>query len=133
MKRIIFLVLLLSTTMSCARKPVWVKMMDGSRKANYFKAIKKYDRYWARHFTPGEEEERENAQKLKDDHEHDPRPLLVRIFQSEERGKEKSQELLIEYKGFKKWKMEMMPYVKSDGSIMTPEERVAAWNQLKNL
>jgi hypothetical protein len=132
MKKYICILLVGISTSAFAHKPAWARMMN-SEHANYFKAVKKYDRYWQKHFTPGEEEEHENAQKLKDESEHDPRPLLVRIFQSEERGKENSQKLCVEYKGFKKWKMEMLPYVKSDGSIMTPDERVAAWNQLKNL
>lgn len=132
MKKYICILFLLISTHGFAHQPSWVKMMNSTH-TNYFRAVKKYDRYWKRHFIPVEKEEHENIQKLKDEAEHDPRPFLVRLFQSKERGKENSHKLAIEYKGFKKWQMEMLPYVKSNGSIMTPDERVAAWNQFKNL
>jgi len=124
---VLFILLLLSFTITQA-KPRWIKSMDDS-KANYFKAVKSFDRYWKKHLLPNEEEEnpKEKERQIKD-----PRPWIVKIFQSKERAQEKSNELLIQYKNFNKWKFEMLPYVKSDGSIMSTEERLDAWKKLQN-
>jgi nucleoside-diphosphate kinase len=63
--------------------------------------------------------------KEEEKEEEDPRPFIVRLFQSEERAKEKSNELTIQYKKFNKWRLEMLPYVKSDGKIMTKERTLS--------
>jgi hypothetical protein len=113
-------------------KPQWVSMMDDEQ-TNYFKAVKKFDRYWSRHFLPNEEEEAHESQRHEKGKETDPRPWLVKLFQSEEKGKEKSNALHIAYKKFNKWKMEMLPYVGEDGRLRSAQQRLEAWEQLQKM
>lgn len=122
----LFLIMMLAGSLEA--KPRWVKMMDKST-ANYFKAVKRYERYWERHFLPNSKEEHEGSKK---EQLTDPRPWIVQLVQSEEKAREKSNKLSMEFKKFRKWKLEMLPYVKSDGKIMSPEERLEAWKQIQN-
>ena len=113
-------------------KPRWVKMMENEH-TNYFKAIEKFENYWKYHFEPNEENEKSAHEPTDQNKEKDPRRLIVKLFQSEKRAKEKSNELALAYKKFQKWKMEMLPYVKADGSIMNTQERIDAWKQLQHM
>ena len=121
-----------STKKSYWKYPHWVKAIDDPS-ANYYKTVKQYDRYWSRHFAPNCSEEENELDRGRKDLDEDARPFYVKIFQSEERAKEKSNNLNIERKRFEKWKLEMMPYIKADGHIMTPEERIKAWSMLNNM
>jgi len=125
---VLLLLLLASALLDLNAKPKWLRLLE-SEDPNYFEAVKNFDRYWGKHFPP-DEEEREMKHTEKEN-ESDPRPFLVKVFQSEERAKEKSNELAVQFKKFIKWKMEMLPYVKADGNIMSTEERLEAWKQLQ--
>lgn len=99
--------------------PRWVKLLRQNK--HYFKTIKRVDRYFAHHYVPLELEDDKPQQQV------DPRRWIVKVFQSEEVAKTKSNDLLMEFKYFKRWKFEMEPFVKGNGTIMTEEERIAAW------
>lgn len=107
-------------------KPQWVKWMRNDQK--YFKTCERYQTYWEHHFRPTEHEEGEH-----EDQTEDPRRWIVKIFQSEEQARSKADDLLLDYKYFKKWRFEMEPYVQSDGSIMNKDERLNAWKQANSL
>ena len=92
----------------------------------YFKTIEKVEKYFSHHYKPMELEEDKPQQQ------HDPRRWITKIFQSDETAKTNSDALLIDYKYFKRWKFEMEPFVKNDGTIMTEDERIAAWQEAKN-
>lgn len=136
MKRMYILTIafLLMSSVNIYAKPKWLKMLE-SKNPNYFKAVKSFEKYWTKHFIPGEEEEesyhKEEKKKKEEEEENDPRPNIVRLFQSEERAKERSNELNVQYKNFQKWRLAMLPFVKSDGTIMTSEEQLEAWKQLR--
>ena len=51
--------------------------------------------------------------------------------EAREKAKAKSDALLIDYKYFKRWKYEMEPFVKNDGTIMTEKERIEAWDEAR--
>lgn len=125
----------------CAsQRPGWVKAMDKPN-VNYYKACKKFDRYWSKHLPVScdeEDYERGNKSEVKGELEEelegrDNRPFYVKLFQSREKAQERSNGLNIERKGFEKWRLEKKPYIKEDGSLMTPEERIAAWEQFNNM
>lgn len=105
-------------------KPKWVEWMR--KDMHYFKTQEHFHKYWERHFRPVDLEE-EHEEKTED-----PRRWIVKIFQSEEKARQKSNDLLIDYKYFKKWVYEVEPYVRSDGYIMTEEERIIAWQEAAN-
>jgi hypothetical protein len=130
MKKSIILIFLLIgfVFLNVNAKPKWLRLLE-SKDPNYFEAVKNFDKYWSKHFPP-DEEEREMKHTDKEN-ENDPRPFLIKIFQSEERAKEKSNQLSVSFKKFMKWRMEMLPYVKADGKIMSMEERLEAWKQLQ--
>lgn len=115
-------------SVNLSARPRWVRMMDNPT-TNYFKAVKSYNRYWRKHFLPGEEKEDLHREVQ----EEDPRPLIRKWFQSEEQAKEKSNSLKVEYKKFKKWEYEMLPFVKANGRLMDIDERLAAWKQSQSL
>ena len=107
-----------------AKGPTWVKLLHENK--YYFKTIEKVEKYWAHHYKPMELEE-DKPQQL-----GDPRRWITKIFQLKETAKTNSNDLLIDYKYFKRWKFEMEPLVKNDGTIMTEDERIASWEQANN-
>ena len=115
-----------------SKYPNWVKSMDNPN-VNYFDACKQFDKYWSTHFANTNNEEDYDFDNADKDSEKDPRPFYMKVLQSEKKAKERSNELNIEKKKFEKWKLENLPYVKEDGSLMTPEERIEAWKQLNNM
>ncbi len=97
------------------KTPKWVAVINDST-ANYFEAVENFNNYWSNREKPMEEKE---------------------FFNSPEKRKEKKEkntpniEYASEYKRFKKWQIETLPYVKSDGTILTPSERIQQWKEEK--
>jgi hypothetical protein len=108
---------------STSNKPAWVNMMDNPQ-TNYFETVKSFDKYWEKRILPGEAHEKSEEES----EENDRRPFLKKVFQSEAKAEAESFELILEYKQFLKWQREMLPYVQSDGSILSEEQR---WEILK--
>jgi hypothetical protein len=79
-------------------------MMNDSN-VNYFEAVKAFDSYWKVHERPQPEDERfEKAA-------------------NGEKAQGKNIPYSLEYKKFKRWQMEMKPYVQEDGHILYPYKR----------
>lgn len=100
------------------KKPDWVNMMDDPN-TNYFQTIDEFKDYWSTRMIPGEAHEDGKCEE----EEKDNRSFLKKLFQSEEKALAKSLELVIDYKRFIKWQREMLPFVQSDGTILSEEER----------
>lgn len=101
------------------KKPDWVNMMD-SQGSNYFETIAEFKDYWGSRMLPGEAHE---GKEEGNEEEKDQRGLLKKIFQSKEKAASKSLLLIVEYKRFKAWERDMLPFVQSDGSILPEAER----------
>lgn len=97
-------------------KPKWVDMMYDSN-VNYFEAKKEFQEFWK---DRGEPEE-------KDEKEKEKRSLAKRIMKSDKAIEEENTELLLPYKRFRKWLVDMEPYVQPDGSILSIEEQKQIW------
>lgn len=130
MNRILILLLITSSSFSAmASTPSWVKMMEREN-VNYYVTTKRFNRYWKHHLKPKKDIKNPITPTTQ---EPDPRFFYVKLFQSSEKAQQKSNALRVQYKNFKKWQLEMLPYVKSDGFIMTKTERIEAWQQLNSL
>lgn len=98
-------------------KPKWVDMMYDSN-VNYFQAKKEFQEFWKDRGEPEEKDEHEKKEK---------RSLAKRIMKSDKAIEEENTELLLPYKRFRKWLVDMEPYVQPDGSILSIEEQKQIW------
>lgn len=102
--------------------PDWVAMIDNS-KTNYFEAVKAFNEFWKNRVKPveemdmGEEEEKEKKAM---------KAYLATLSVAERNYWD---QLQYHYKRFKRWKQDVLPYVQSDGRILSEEERIAIWNK----
>lgn len=92
----------------------WIKMMDDPN-VNYFKAVENFNNYWKNREKPTEENE------------------IFREKSTEKRKKESKETLkyAFEYKKFLNWQKKTLPFVKSDGTILSQKERIEIWEQEK--
>jgi len=97
--------------------PYWIAMMD-SPGVNYFKAVEAFDKYWEHREKPTE-----------DDGEGKD---IFSNESKEEKENMKSIEYVYEYKRFLNWQQRNKNLVKSDGTIMTPEEVLEQWKKMNN-
>jgi len=97
--------------------PYWIAMMD-SPSVNYFKAVEAFDKYWEHREKPTE-----------DDGEGKD---IFSNESKEEKENMKSIEYVYEYKRFLNWQQRNKNLVKSDGTIMTPEEVLEQWKKMNN-
>ena len=101
--------------------PVWKNMIDDTT-ANFFVTQKAFELFWNGKQLPEEEEEVIGEKgRLKNS-------LLNRIFNARElKEQELRESLTFDYKRYRRWVIKTEPYVKDDGSIMTPTERLQLW------
>lgn len=101
--------------------PLWKDMMDDST-ANYFEVQKAFALFWEGKKLPEEEEEVIGEKgRLKNN-------LINRIFNANElKEQELRDKYAFDYKRYRRWLIKTEPYVKEDGSIMTPSERLQLW------
>jgi len=118
-------------------KPVWIEMIKDER-TNYFEVIKAFEIYFTTHrFPVMEEEEMAKNEKLKERIEKSEAKFKKKKRNKSEdpnlAQKEKHEEakLAFEVKKFNHWEMQTRPYVKSDGSIMSADERLKIWQDSK--
>jgi hypothetical protein len=104
------------------KDPHWISMMTDPN-VNYFEAKKAFNAYWANHELPEEEGEMEGEKEEKE------RSLVSRLLKSEAKVEAEKMEMKIPFKRFKRWEMEVAPYVQSDGSILSTEEQMKIWEQ----
>ena len=98
--------------------PKWIKMMDADS-VNYFDAITAFDTYWQDKQLPKMEHERFIAKEQNDKQTNElslQKDIVPYSF---------------EYKKFLHWKERMKPFVKEDGMLMTPKERIVQWEILR--
>ena len=117
-----------ATLRAYRKNPLWISMMKDST-ANYYDVLLAYDQYWKKRPEPDVEEEFERKQNKKEgieeeEEEENKRTLVGRVFHSEEKEAAESAKYIIEYKRFKSWKKDVLPYVQPDGSILTPGQRL---------
>jgi hypothetical protein len=104
-----------------AKEPIWIAMADDTL-TNYYEAEKAYAIYWQHHERPetehdviGERQEREKTLS---------RRKLRKI--------EEEDNMRMEVRKYEKWHELILPYVKQDGRIMYPSERLQLWESLKS-
>ena len=103
-----------------ARNPVWISMIKDTT-ANYFVAERAFKIYFEHHDKPGGENDEigEHAKSEK--------------YPSKKEKQKLQQEnnMRLEIKKYERWHDRMFPYVKADGSILTPSERLQIWKDNK--
>ena len=108
-----------ATEKEYAKKPYWIKMLD-IEGVNYYEVIKAYTIYWKHHELPEEEADRYigkgNQGKEK-------------LSKKELKELRESNKMRFQVKKFMHWKIKNEPFVKENGNIMTPEERVRFYHQ----
>lgn len=104
--------------------PIWIQMMSDTT-MNYVEAKHAFEVYWEDRELPTEEHEIFAAsEEAKKD---------GRIIASKKRKTKESNTYAFEYKKFKHWLLRNEPFVKEDGYIMTPSERLQQWQiQMQN-
>lgn len=116
-----------ATLRAYRKDPLWISMMRDSS-ANYYDVLLAYDQYWKKRPEPDVEEAFERKQNMKEgkeeEEEESKRSLVGRLFHSEEKEVAESYQYMIEYKRYKSWKKDVLPYVQPDGSILTQEQRL---------
>lgn len=118
-----------ATLRAYRKDPLWISMMNDSS-ANYYDILLAYDQFWKKRPEPNPEEEIERKQNKKEgkeeeeEEEENKRSLVGRLFHSEEKDVAESSQYMIEYKRFKSWKKDVLPYVQPDGSILTQAQRL---------
>ncbi|MCR6643026.1 MAG: hypothetical protein NVV82_29555 [Sporocytophaga sp.] len=117
-----------ATLRAYRKDPLWISMMSDSS-ANYYDILLAYDQFWKKRPEPDVEEAFERKQNKKEgkeeeEEEESKRNLVGRLLHSEENEVTESAQYMIEYKRFKSWKKDVLPYVQPDGSILTQEERL---------
>ena len=104
-----------------ARNPVWIEMIDDTL-SNFFEVEKAFNTYFKHNDLPASEHDMigEYAERQK-------KP-------SKRRQKEVEHESFLrrQVKKYHRWHEKMLPYVQPDGRILTPTERLAIWQQIKD-
>lgn len=101
--------------------PVWIHMMEDPS-VNYYEAVLAFETYWENREVPNEEHElfiASNEEKEQEDF----------ISRKKEKQSEEAKRYAFEYKKFKHWQQQVLPFVKEDGHIMSKEEQLALWKQ----
>jgi adenylate kinase family enzyme len=105
-----------------AKEPVWINMIDDTL-SNYFEVEKAFDTYWKYHEKPetehdviGEYVEREAG----------------RVSKRKQRKIDGENTVRMAVKKYEVWHELIIPYVKSDGRIMYPSERLKLDAEIKN-
>lgn len=107
--------------------PIWKEMIADTN-ANYFEVQHAFELFWEGKELPTEEDEIiGEKRKLKNN-------FINRTFNAAElKAQQLKEELAFDYKKYQWWLLKMQPYVKDDGSIMTPTERLQLWKQQQDL
>ena len=104
-----------------ARNPIWIEMIDDTL-SNFFETEKAFNTYFKHNDLPASEHDMigEYAERKK--------------TPTKRRQKEIEQESYLrrQVKKYHRWHEKMLPYVQPDGRILTPTERLAIWQQIKD-
>ncbi|MEO8770198.1 MAG: hypothetical protein ABI402_08940 [Ferruginibacter sp.] len=102
-----------------AKKPYWIKMMD-IEGVNYNEIVKAYTVYWKHHELPEEEGDRYIGKGNQ---------AKEKLSKKELKELRESNAMRFQVKKFEHWKIKNEPFIKENGNIMTPEERIKFHNQ----
>ena len=104
-----------------ARNPIWISMIKDTT-VNFFDAEKAYKIYFQHHQKPGGEHDviGEHAKEQKN-----PSKKARRELQEEDH-------MRMEVKKYEHWRQRVLPYVQSDGTILTSSQRLQIWKDHKN-
>ena len=91
--------------------PAWIAMMDDP-KVNYHEAVRAFEAYWKDKPLPAQEHERLSSE--------DPASF---------RAEPADPDMAFACKRFRRWMIRMEPFVKPDGTLMSPDERVEQWKR----
>lgn len=103
--------------------PVWKDMINDTS-ANFFEVQKAFQLFWDGKELPEEEEDVIGEKgRLKNS-------FVNKLFNNRELKEQQLREsLTFDYKRYRRWIIKTEPYVKEDGSIMTPTERIQLWEK----
>jgi hypothetical protein len=106
-----------------AHTPVWISMIKDTT-TNYFEAEKAYKIYFQHHDNPGGENDEIGTHAEKEKHPS----------KKEQRKMQADNHMRMEIKKYERWHDRMRPYVKADGTILSPAQRLQIWkdHQTKN-
>ena len=90
---------------------------------NYFAAEKAFKIYFEHHPKPGGENERIGEHAKSEKH----------LSQKERRRIQEDNHMRMEIKKYERWHDRVFPYVKADGTVLTPSQRVKIWKENKNI
>jgi hypothetical protein len=108
--------------------PYWINMMNDPN-VNYVEACKAYDAFWNGRAKPRQEDdiigqhEDVNTGSDKDHYKAEHRS------KKEKQLDEDLQKYAFQCKKFENWRRQNAPFVKSDGHLMTADERLKVWQQ----
>ena len=92
-------------------------MIDDTN-ANFFEVQKAFILYWKNHKMPSEDEFEGKRDK---DKEAPPQADAAEV--------QEKIDMSLAVRKYRIWCMQMAPYVQDDGRVLTPSERITAWEQ----
>ena len=101
----------------------WIQMMDDPN-VNFYEAEKAFNIFWEDRGEPEKEQGEE--------HEKERHFSVKRIFVSEEKLEWENLQYATEYKRYKQWRMDVLPFVQPDGSILSKEEQEEIWKHARD-
>jgi hypothetical protein len=117
-----------SSNLNYSKYPYWIAMMDDST-ANYFEAQKAYDSFWKGKVIPLEEEETMGMKGASEKERKEKSTWLERFFGLDK--EHKYEKYRYECKRFEHWKLTVLPFVQSDGSILYPHQQLLLWKEAR--
>lgn len=96
--------------------PEWIKMMDNPN-VNYIEAVSNFNEYWKNKDKPVGEEEIFDTKKSKIEENKEKEAILYSF----------------EYKKFLLWQKKNLVYVKSDGTLLTQDEKLEIFEKEKKV
>jgi len=108
------------TVKEYAKNPVWISMIKDTS-VNFFEAERAFNIYFEHHPKPNGENEQIGEYAKSEKY---PSPKEKRKMQDQDH-------MRIEVKKYERWHDRMFPYVKADGTILTPTQRLEVWKDNK--
>jgi hypothetical protein len=103
------------------KNPHWIEMMEDTN-ANYYEVMYAYELFWQ-----GKDEPTEENDVLLEETKEKKGPAKKLQSYFEKKRKSRYEEYAFACKKYKHWLIVTLPYVKADGTIMTPTERITLW------
>jgi len=105
-----------------ARSPVWIAMIKDTT-TNFFEVEKAYKIYFQHHEKPDDEDD-----VIGDRTEREKYPS-----KRQQHKMQQENHMRIEVKKYERWHQRMLPYVQTDGRILTPSERLQIWKDQQKI